>query len=83
MFTKTELNEKNLVKAINIKVIPVAAYPVNVCKFTKAELNELVLAVKRELKKCNKLGRQSSDERLYSKKGSGWVRFETTTRCLR
>ena len=83
MFTKTELNEKNLIKAINIKVIPVAAYPVNVCKFTKAELNELVLVVKREIKKCNRLGRQSSDERLCSKKGSGWVRFEITTRCLR
>ena len=54
MFTKTELNEKNLIKAINIKVIPVAAYPVNVCKFTKAELNELVLFVKREIKKCNR-----------------------------
>ena len=54
MFTKTELNEKNLIKAINIKVIPVAAYPVNVCKFTKGELNELVLVVKREIKKCNR-----------------------------
>ena len=40
MLTKTELNDKNLIKAINTKVIPVAAYPMNVCKFTKAELNE-------------------------------------------
>ena len=39
----------------------------NVCKFTKAELNELDLAVKRELRKCNMLGRQSSDERLFLK----------------
>ena len=68
MFPKTELNDNNLIKAINTKVIPVAAYPVNVCKFTKAELNELDLVVKRELRKCNMLGRQSSDKRLYLKR---------------
>ena len=32
MLTKTELNDKNL--------IPVTTYPMNICKFTKAELNE-------------------------------------------
>ena len=47
MLTKTALNDKNLIKAINTKVIPVAAYPMNVCKFTKAEPNELDLVVKR------------------------------------
>ena len=46
MLTKTELNGKNLIKAISTKVIPVVAYPVNVCKSTKAELNELDLVVK-------------------------------------
>ena len=35
ILAKTELNDKNLIKAINTKVIPVAAYPMNVCKFTK------------------------------------------------
>ena len=65
MLAKTGLNDKNLIKAINTKVIPVAAYPMNACKFTKAELNELDLIVKRELRKCNMLGRQSSGERLY------------------
>ena len=69
MLTKTELNDKNLI--INTKVIPVAAYPMNVCKFTKAELNELDLVVKRELRKCNMLGRQSSDERIYLKRDVG------------
>ena len=43
----------------------------NVCKFTKAELNELDLAVKRKLRKCNMLGGQSSDERLYLKRDAG------------
>ena len=60
---KTELNNKNLIKAINIKVIPVAAYPMIVCKFTKAALNKLDLNLKRQLRKCNMLGRQSSDYR--------------------
>ena len=68
MLTKTELNDKHLIKAINTKLIPVAAYPMNVCKLTKAELNELDLVVKRELRKCNMLGRQSSDKRLYRKR---------------
>ena len=71
MLTKTELNDKNLIKAINTKVVPVKAYPMNVCKFTKEELNELDLVVKRELRKCNMLGRQSSDERLYLKRDVG------------
>ena len=74
MLTKTELNDKNLIKAINVKVIPVAAYPMNVCIFIKAELSELDLVVKRELRKWKILGRQSSDKRLYLKKnvsGSG------------
>ena len=36
IITRTELNDKNLAKAINTKVIPVAAYPMNVCKFTQS-----------------------------------------------
>ena len=32
IITRTELNDKNLIKAINMKVIPVSAYPMNVCK---------------------------------------------------
>ena len=71
MLTKTELNDKNLIKAINVKVIPVAAYPMNVCKFIKAELSELDLVVKRELRKWKMLGRQSSDKILYLKKNVG------------
>lgn len=31
-----------------MKVIPVAAYPIKVCKFTKTALNELNQLVKRE-----------------------------------
>ena len=41
---RTELNGRNLIKAINKKFIPVAAYPnlMNVCKFTQSELTELI-----------------------------------------
>ena len=62
IITKTELNVKNLVKGINTKVIPVAAYPVNVCKFTQPELMELDQVIKRNLRKNNMLGRQASHE---------------------
>ena len=63
MLTNTELNDVNLVRAINTKVIPVAAYPMNVCKFTDGELKELDQVIKRELRSKNILGKQSSDER--------------------
>ena len=36
VLTKTELNDKNLIKAINTKVIPVSTYPISVCKFTNS-----------------------------------------------
>ena len=34
IITRTEQNDKNLIKAINTKFIPVAPNPMNVCKFT-------------------------------------------------
>ena len=71
IITRTELNYKNLVKAINTKVIPVINYPMNVCKFTQSELTELDQVIKRELRKNNMLGRQASDERLYMKRKDG------------
>ena len=71
MLTNTELNDVNLVRAINTKVIPVAACPVNVCKFTAGELKELDQVIKRELRSKNMLGKKSSDERLYLRKEDG------------
>ena len=50
MLVNTELNDTNLISAINVKVIPAAAYSMNVCKFSKGELNELDQIVKRELR---------------------------------
>ena len=71
LLTKTELNDAYLIQAINKKVIPVAAYAMNVCKFSNSELNELDQVIKRELKQKNMLGRQASDERLYLKRAKG------------
>ena len=68
---KTNLNDANLIHAINENVIPVAAYPMNVCQFNKGELMELDQVVKRELQSRNMLGRQGSDERLYLKREDG------------
>ena len=62
LLMKSELNDENLIQAINSKVISVAAYPMNVCKMTKGELNELDEIVKRELRTNNMLGKQASDE---------------------
>ena len=67
IITKTELNDKNLVKAIKAKVIPIAAYPMNICKFTQSELTELDQVIKRDLRKNDMLGQQASDERLHMK----------------
>ena len=41
MLVNAELNDKYLNSAINIKVILVGAYSMNVCKFSKIELKEL------------------------------------------
>ena len=41
MLINTELSDANLVRAINAKVIPVAAYTMNVCKLTAKGLREL------------------------------------------
>lgn len=59
-----DLHERNLVKAIKTRVIPVATYVMNVCDFTKQQLNDLDKIIKQVLRKPNTHGRQASDERL-------------------
>ena len=50
MLINTELNDINLVHAINAKVIPVAAYKMNVCKFSNGELKGLDQVIKWEMR---------------------------------
>ena len=66
-----DLNDVNLVRAINTKMIPVAAYLMNVWKFTGGELKELDQVMKRELRSKYMLGKQSSDDRLYLMREDG------------
>ena len=47
VLTKTEVNIVNLVRAINAKVIPVAACVINFCKCKNGELKELDQVFKR------------------------------------
>ena len=47
IITNTELNDANLIKAINMKVIPVAAHAMNICKFSIGELKELDQIIKK------------------------------------
>ena len=58
-------------KAINSRVIPVAGYVMNVCHLGKNELDELDKLVKNVLRREGFHGRQSSDERLYTKRTEG------------
>ena len=44
------LYDKNLVKAINCRVIPVAAYMMTVCNFTGKELDQLDKEIKKILR---------------------------------
>ena len=66
-----ELNNKNLMTAINCKVISVAAYVMNVCQFTQKELYDLDMLVKNMLRNTGMLGRQANGERLYLKRKDG------------
>ena len=69
--TGLNLNDQNLMKAINSRVIPVAGYVMNVCHLGKNELDELDKLVKNVLRREGFHGRQSSDERLHTKKTEG------------
>ena len=57
-----------LIKAINMKVISVAAYAINICRFSFGELKELDQMIKREFQGKNMLGKQANDERLCLKR---------------
>ena len=58
-------------KAINSRVIPVAGYVMNVFSLGKGDLDELDVTVKSVLRREGFHERQSSNERLYSKRNEG------------
>ena len=69
--TRLNLNDENLMKAINSPVISVADYVMNVCNLRKGDLDELNVTVKSVLRREGFHGRQSSDERLYLNRNEG------------
>ena len=50
IIANTELIDTNLIIAINMKVIPVTVYAMNMCRFNVGELKELNQTIKRELR---------------------------------
>ena len=68
--TGLNVNEKNMMKAINCRVIPVAGYVMSVCNLGKGDLDELDMTMKSVLRREGFHGR-SCDERLYSKRNEG------------
>ena len=58
------LYDKNLIKAINYRVIPVAAYMMNACNLIGKELDQLDKRIK-ILRENSIQGKQCSDERLH------------------
>ena len=75
-----ELYDKNLMQAINTIVVPVVAYAMNIVKFTKTDLTELDMIVKRVLREKRMHAMQCSDERLYLPRemgGRGLKSFKT------
>ena len=86
MIANTELNDANLIKAINMNIIPVAVYAMNICRFNVGELKELDQTIKRELRGKSMLGKQAYNERLYLKKekdGSGLKLLRDTHKATR
>ena len=65
------LNDQNLMKAIDCRVIPVAGYVMNVCNLGKGELDEIDNIVKSTLRREGFHGRQLSDERLFTNRREG------------
>ena len=68
---EVNLNDENLVKAINSRVVPVAGYVMNVCNLGKGDIEELDKIVKTTPRKQGFHGKQASDERLYGRREDG------------
>ena len=62
--------------------VPVAAYPISVCKFTQFELMELDQVIKRGLGKNNMVGWQATNEGLYMKRKDGAKGLKVTLGCF-
>ena len=83
---KLHLNDKNLMKTINCRVIPVAGYIMNVCVIRKGELEELNKIVKDILRERKFHRRQASNEQLYMRREEserGLMSFKDVYACTK
>ena len=83
---KLHLNDKNLMKTINCRVIPVAEYIINVCVIRKGELEELNKIVKDILRERKFHRRQASNEQLYMRREEserGLMSFKDVYACTK
>jgi hypothetical protein len=74
-----ELFERNLVKAINSKAMATVRYTMNICHFTKSELREFDVKMRKILIEKRARGIQESIERMYMPRdvgGRGFISFE-------
>ena len=71
MIANTKLNDANLIKAVDMKIILAATYAMNICRFNVDEVKELDQTIKREHRGKNMLGKQASNKRLYLKREEG------------
>ena len=84
MIANTELNDAILIKAINMKAIPVAAYTMNICRFNVGELKELDQTIKRELRGKNMVGKpgpiapEERERRKRTEVAEGYVQGDKT-----
>ena len=56
---------KNLIKAINTRLVSDASYALNVCDFNQKQIDNPDKLIKKALRKKGMHGKQASGERLY------------------
>ena len=79
IITRTELNDKNLGKAINTIKSLSNESKIHSIWITQSELTKLDQVIKRDLRKNNLLGQEATDERLYIKRNDMGRRLKPLT----
>ena len=69
--TRLNLNDHNLMKPVNCRVIPVAGYVMHASNLGKIDLDKQNMVVKSVFQRERFHGKKPSDDRLYSKNKEG------------
>ena len=62
---KTELYERNMIKALNTMCLSTVTYVMNIVHFSRPKLENLDVRMRKTLKEMNWMNDKSSEERLY------------------